>query len=256
MKIRVSYSKLGKIRFTGHRDVAHMWERTMRKAGIAVAMSVGFTPRPKMSFGLALPTGAESLIELIDITLDPNSGMTVDDLDSIADQLSASLPVGMRVTGIRECAGTEVSLQEGVVATTWLMLVAEPVDGPDIESAIERVNNSAEVLLMRERKGEKHLDNIRPGILELRSADAELMSSLPADWIGESVGHAVVAVLTTSGRGIRPTELVEVLVPESDPPINPWDHLNRVLRINQWIERDGERVDVLTDRPAHTSVSA
>ena len=162
----------------------------------------------------------------------------------------------MSVTGIRECAGTEVSLQEGVVATTWIMLVAEPDGGPDIASAIERVNNSAEVLLSRERKGEKHLDNIRPGILELRSADAELMSSLPADWIGESVGHAIVAVLTTSGRGIRPTELVEVLVPESDPPINPWDHLNRVLRINQWIERDGERVDVLTGRAAHTSVSA
>ena len=100
------------------------------------------------------------------------------------------------------------------------------------------------------------MDDIRPGILELRLADAELMSSLPADWIGESVGHAIVATLTTSGRGIRPTELVEVLVPESDPPINPWDHLNRVLRINQWIERDGERVDVLTGRAAHTSVSA
>jgi hypothetical protein len=116
------------------------------------------------------------------------------------------------------------------------------------------------VLLMRERKGEKHLDNIRPGILELRSADAELMSSLPADWIGESVGHAVVAVLTTSGRGIRPTELVEVLVPGSDPlndsASNLWDHLNRVLRINQWIERDGERVDVLTGRPAHPQVCA
>jgi hypothetical protein len=108
------------------------------------------------------------------------------------------------------------------------------------------------------------LDNIRPGILELRSADAELMSSLPADWIGESVGHAVVAVLTTSGRGIRPTELVEVLVPGSDPlndsasnsASNLWDHLNRVLRINQWIERDGERVDVLTGRPAHPQVCA
>ena len=71
-----------------------------------------------------------------------------------------------------------------------------------------------------------------------------------------ALGHAVVAVLTTSGRGIRPTELVEVLVPESDPPINPWDHLNRVLRINQWIERDGERVDVLTGRPAHPQVCA
>lgn len=256
MKIRMSYSKLGKIRFAGHCDVAHMWERSLRKAGIAVAMSVGFTPRPKMAFGLALPTGAESLIELIDITLDPVSGVTVEELGLIADRLSTNLPVGMSVTGIRECAGTEVSLQEGVVATTWVMLVAEPENGPDIATAIECVDSSVEVLLTRERKGEKHLDDIRPGILELRSVDAELFSSLPADWIGEHVGHAIVATLTTSGRGIRPTELVEVLVPDGDPPINPRDHLNRVLRINQWIERDGERVDVLTGRPAHPQVCA
>lgn len=248
MKMRVSYSKLGKIRFTGHRDVAHMWERTMRKAGIPVAMSVGFTPRPKMSFGLALPTGAESLIELIDITLDPDAGVTVEQLDVVAQQLSQSLPLGMSVTGIRECGGNEVSLQEGVVATTWIMLV----DGPDIEAAVERVNSSSEVFLTRERKGEKHLDEIRSGILELSLADAELMSSVPADWIGESTGRAIVAVLTTSGRGIRPTELVEVLVPDCDP----WNHLNRVLRINQWIERDGERVDVLTGLPAHPQVCA
>lgn len=248
MKMRVSYSKLGKIRFTGHRDVAHMWERTMRKAGIPVAMSVGFTPRPKMSFGLALPTGAESLIELIDITLDPDAGVTVEQLDVVAQQLSQSLPLGISVTGIRECGGNEVSLQEGVVATTWIMLV----DGPDIEAAVERVNSSSEVFLTRERKGEKHLDEIRSGILELSLADAELMSSVPADWIGESTGRAIVAVLTTSGRGIRPTELVEVLVPDCDP----WNHLNRVLRINQWIERDGERVDVLTGLPAHPQVCA
>ncbi|NDA78164.1 MAG: DUF2344 domain-containing protein, partial [Actinobacteria bacterium] len=69
MKVRVSYSKLGKIRFTGHRDVARIWERTLRKAEVPVAMSTGFTPRLKMAFGLALPTGAESLVELLDVTL-------------------------------------------------------------------------------------------------------------------------------------------------------------------------------------------
>lgn len=57
---------------------------------------------------------------------------------------------------------------------------------------------------------------------------------------------AVEVVLSTVGRGIRPTELIEVLVPNADP----WDHLRRVLRTKQWIERDGQRLDVLTDRAA------
>ena len=57
------YSKLGKVRFTSHRDGARLWERALRKADVPIAMSVGFTPRPKLSFGLALPTSAESLAE-------------------------------------------------------------------------------------------------------------------------------------------------------------------------------------------------
>ena len=35
-----------------------VWERNLRKIGFPVAYSEGFSPRPKLSFGLALPTGA------------------------------------------------------------------------------------------------------------------------------------------------------------------------------------------------------
>ena len=69
MKLRVRYAKLGKVRFTSHRDTARIWERAMRKARLPVATSAGFTPRPRLSFGLALPTGAESIAEYLDIEL-------------------------------------------------------------------------------------------------------------------------------------------------------------------------------------------
>ena len=69
MKLRIRHTKLGKIRFTSHRDTARHWERAVRKAQIPLAYSAGFTPRPRMSFGLALPTGAESLAEYLDIEL-------------------------------------------------------------------------------------------------------------------------------------------------------------------------------------------
>ena len=46
MKLRLRYSKLGKVRFTSHRDTARVWERAMRRAGVPVATSAGFTPRP------------------------------------------------------------------------------------------------------------------------------------------------------------------------------------------------------------------
>ena len=244
MKVRVSYSKLGKIRFTGHRDVARIWERTLRKAEVPVAMSTGFTPRLKMAFGLALPTGAESLVELLDVTL----ADAVDDLESLVRRLDQSLPVGMAVTGIRECGPSEVSLQEDVVATTWVMAI----DAADVSGNIDRLNAASEVWVDRERKGESRRDDIRSGILGLRTISTETSELLPPLWLGESSGVLIEATLTTAGRGIRPTELVEALVPGCEP----WNHLTRVLRINQMIERDGEHVDVLSARPAPTEVCA
>ena len=41
MKLRLRYAKLGKIRFTSHRDTARIWERALRRAGVPVATAPG-----------------------------------------------------------------------------------------------------------------------------------------------------------------------------------------------------------------------
>ena len=69
MRLRVRFSKIGKIRFIGHRDVARVTERAVRKVGLPVAYSEGFSPRMKLSFGLALPTGYESDAEYVELPL-------------------------------------------------------------------------------------------------------------------------------------------------------------------------------------------
>ena len=52
MRVRLRFTKVGKIRWTSHRDVARMWERAIRRAGLPVAYSAGFSPRPRLHFGL------------------------------------------------------------------------------------------------------------------------------------------------------------------------------------------------------------
>lgn len=237
MRIRVAYSKIGKIRFTGHRDVARMWERAVRKAAIPVAVSTGFTPRLRMAFGLALPTGAESLVELLDLTLADGADI---DLDTVAIGLDRALPTGMSISSVEELAAGGPSLQEDVSATTWLMAV----DLGNLEEAISRVNDATSLPLERERKGESRTDDVRPGILRLNIAEPAMLAGIPATWLDSVDAPLVEAVLTTSGRGIRPTELVEVLAPGADP----LDHLRRVLRINQLIERGGTLFDVIEGR--------
>ena len=69
-RLRVRFAKHGKVRFTSHRDVARVWERALRRVALPVAYSEGFSPRPRLSFGLALPTGCASVGEYLDIELD------------------------------------------------------------------------------------------------------------------------------------------------------------------------------------------
>ena len=76
MRIRVRFTKLGRVRWTSHRDVARMWERALRRAQVPIAYTAGFTPRPQLSFGLALPTGCESLAEYLDVALTDGSTPT------------------------------------------------------------------------------------------------------------------------------------------------------------------------------------
>src|SRR5690606_28651836 len=112
VKLRARTTKVGKVRFTSHRDAARIWERALRKVQLPVAATAGFTPRPKISFGLALPTGAESIAEYVDIEL--REDVTAADLDiaTLPRRLSAALPVGFDVLVVAERDPGAGSLQE------------------------------------------------------------------------------------------------------------------------------------------------
>src|SRR4029078_13193129 len=88
-RYRIRSSKLGKTRFTSHRDVARMWERALRRATLPVAYTEGFSPHPKLSFGLALSTAPESLGEYLDVDLAEPV-----DVAGIPARLDPCLPIG------------------------------------------------------------------------------------------------------------------------------------------------------------------
>jgi radical SAM-linked protein len=240
MKIRVRHTKLGKIRFTSHRDSARHWERAVRKAGVPLAYSAGFTPRPRMSFGLALPTGAESLAEYLDMELAADTVDGLDELDGLAARFGAALPIGYEVTHVVPREAGSASLQEDVVACTW-WLTLEGVDPSALDDAIATTMAADTVPVTRERKGQQSTDDVRPAILELTSGGS---LDLPYD---DPRPH-LCAMLATNGRGLRPSELVAAMFPALDPV----DTAARVLRTQQWIERDGLRREIIPADPVAT----
>ena len=68
-RVRLRFAKRGRLRFLSHRDVARSFERAVRRAGLPVAHSHGFSPHPRLSWVGAAPTGAASEAEYVEIGL-------------------------------------------------------------------------------------------------------------------------------------------------------------------------------------------
>jgi len=257
VRIRFRFSKLGKIRFTSQRDVARMWERALRRARLPLAYTEGFSPRPQLSFGLALPTGAESLAEYLDVALDPvRAAAEGIDVTTLADSLGVLLPEGIDIEQAVAVERPKESLQQIVSSCSWTMRLT----GLRREELVDRVVAllaADSVPIMRERKGREEQDDLRPSVLALSVADpAEDASTDPT---GRTVG--LVAELSTRPRGVRPVELVRGLIAvadgqadqsfdRTDPSGRPGciPVLDRACRTQQWIERDGLRQEPLLGR--------
>ncbi len=127
--VRLQYTKLGKVRWISHRDVARALERAFRVVQLPLAFSEGFSPRPKVSFGLALSTGHESDAEYVDLVLAEPV-----DLDELPRLLTAALPDGIAVIGAVALADRVPALQEAVTCVEWQVDVAH-TDLTDVDPA-------------------------------------------------------------------------------------------------------------------------
>lgn len=248
VRVRLRFSKLGKVRFTSQRDVARMWERALRRDRFPVAYTAGFSPRPQLSFGLALPTGCESLAEYLDVTVDEGRSEAQGlDLDSCPDRLTPLLPDGIDVTSSGTLETGSESLQELVTSCRWVMAMK----GASRDEIAERVaaTRAADSLpVVRRRKGRVVTDDIRPAIIALDVANQD------GDRADGTVD--VVAELATRPRGVRPAEFMAALavtggmLGRSDPSVGEDQEglrLHRACRTNQWIECGGSRREPLSE---------
>jgi radical SAM-linked protein len=95
----VRYAKRGKMRFASHRDVARAFERGVRRAGLPIAYSAGFTPHPKISYAGGAPTGVASEAEYLSLALTSRQAAT-----NVGQRLNAALPDGIEVIDVTDDA--------------------------------------------------------------------------------------------------------------------------------------------------------
>lgn len=89
-KVRLRFAKRGDLRLVSHHDLMRCMERLLRRAGVPVASSQGFNPRPKVVFTLALALGIEGRREVLELDLtEPLSAAEV------LRRLTAAAPPGL-----------------------------------------------------------------------------------------------------------------------------------------------------------------
>lgn len=67
---RAFFQKTGRMRFLSHHDLMRLFARALRRTGLPLRYSEGFTPRPVVAFPLALAIGVESLDEVFEFELE------------------------------------------------------------------------------------------------------------------------------------------------------------------------------------------
>jgi radical SAM-linked protein len=210
--VRLKYEKLGKIRWIGHRDVARAVERAFRVVQLPLAFTEGFSPHPKVSFGLALSTGHESVAEYLDLVLTDDV-----DVDALMQPISDALPEGMAVVGAAPLADRAPALQEVVTSVEWHVEIEPNTDSSNrITTGLE----AAALPTTRRRKGREVVEDVRPVIRSLTVIDET----------------TVEMELHTQPRSAKPGEVLAAIGGLTEV---------RALRTHQWIERDGTRLEPL-----------
>lgn len=90
-RMRICYQKQGRAAMLSHLEVTRALERVIRRAGLPYAITNGFSPHMRASFGSALPVGVGSTGEYLDVLLVER----IPEKDALAALKAASAPALM-----------------------------------------------------------------------------------------------------------------------------------------------------------------
>jgi len=193
-RIRMQFSKTGRIRFLSHLDLMTMFHRAAVRAGVPIAFSQGFNPHPRIAFGPALSVGMESEAEFLDM----ETGPFVDLLQATGD-LNNTLPQGVRILGSRVIPSKAPSLSGSIGRYAYEVLPPETaLEG--VEDRIADFLSRASIVVSKEGKQK----DIRPciesiAVSEGGSACSLLVTLIDRDQLKPRV-QDVIEQLFTLGR--------------------------------------------------------
>ena len=163
MKARIKFRKNGVMKFIGHLDIMRYFQKAIRRAGIPIAFTSGYSPHMIMSFANPLGVGLTSDGEYFDIEL----------TESIASKeavrrLNEQMVDGMEIVSFVQIPDDKKSKGMSIVAgADYLSSVKNGSLPENLAEKLEAFYAQNEICVVKKtKKSEKEVD-IRPMIYKL-----------------------------------------------------------------------------------------
>lgn len=192
-RFRIWFAKGDRVRYISHLDVLRFWERAIRRAGLPLAYSQGFTPHPKIAFAGPLPLGFISESEVMDVTLDDWV-----EIETLEGKLKVDVTEDFAISKIEEIPLATPSPQALVLWADYRVELPG-LGAPTASAAVEKFLATDEFPWTEERRERERTYDLRASVATL--------SATPTD--GGSRIH--MRVQTDQERTIRPEHVVRAL---------------------------------------------
>ncbi|MBE7519294.1 MAG: DUF2344 domain-containing protein [Dehalococcoidia bacterium] len=160
-RIRVWFRKGERIRYISHLDVLRFWERAIRRAGLPLAYSQGFTPHPRLAFASPLPLGFIGEAEIMDVTLDERVT-----LESFRARVAAQASDDLILTNVAEVPAGAPAPQSCLAWADYRVDVPA-LDPADAGAAIEAFLARDAMEWVDDRREKARTIDLRDGVSEL-----------------------------------------------------------------------------------------
>lgn len=194
VSLRLRFCRQEPAIWLAHLDMMRTFERSVRRAGIPVAYSGGFNPRPRLSFALPIGVGTATEDDRLDIQLEDGTAAVQTRVAEWTDALNRNLPDGLAV-----CAG-ELADSGGPSLMSLVTAAEYRLQTVGLQAAIRQLearDDLAAWTVDKNSKGKTIKTDIRPLILTIRL---------------EGPDQAIIQVRAGSRQNLRPDLFLQILV--------------------------------------------
>lgn len=165
MKIRIKFAKSGAMRFVGHLDIMRYFQKAIRRAGIDIAYSGGFSPHQIMSFAAPLGVGLISNGEYMDIEV-----VTATSSEDMKDRLNKAMVPGMEILSVTQLDENSPNAMASVAAAEYTVSFREGYEPSfDWHPLIDAFYTKETIkVLKKTKKNELEID-LKPAVFSLKT---------------------------------------------------------------------------------------